>query len=333
MATTVVKTIKSGGDYTTLQTHEDASPANLVTADQIWQGQASGTFTVAGALLVVAGSTVDSTRYYELTTEAGAAYNDNANVQTNRFAFVAANGCSITDTSSYTIPITINQEYCRLSNLQVSATGTSGSSYSIYSQLASGSANLLIDRCIIENFRSSAAFLFGSNEIIRNSLIVQRGSGRGSIASIQNGAQAYNCTFASVGIASATVGIIGAYGAATIKNCVITGCVSVHSGTAPNYTTCVTNVASPPSGCTTVAHSTANYVQNQGPTYDYRLPLGSGAIDVGTTDATNGAFDAAWTARPQGSAYDVGAWERVVSAALAKQSRFVRQAVNRAATY
>ncbi len=67
MPTDVIKTIGQTSspitpDYSTLQAWEDASPANLVTADQRWIGECldQGTFTGA---LTISGTTVDATRY------------------------------------------------------------------------------------------------------------------------------------------------------------------------------------------------------------------------------------------------------------------------------
>jgi len=39
MPTTTVKVIGTSGDYTTIQGWEDACPANIVTTDEIWEGQ------------------------------------------------------------------------------------------------------------------------------------------------------------------------------------------------------------------------------------------------------------------------------------------------------
>ena len=47
-------------------------------------------------------------------------------------------------------------------------------------------------------------------------------------------------------------------------------------------------------------------------TRDFRLKAGAAQLDTGTTDITHASTDIVGTARPQGAAYDVGAWERVV---------------------
>ncbi len=315
MPTTVVKTIKSGGDYTTWQSWEDATPANLVTADQIWQGQGAGSFVSATALLVVSGTTVDATRYVEATTEAGASFRDNANAQTNRCGFDSANGCALSVTAGYVIPISVNQEFTRISNLQVQQTGATGSSQTIHNSLAGGTSSLIVDNCILENARGDTIDMFGSGMKLRNSLCVQRGASRPSIATIKNGGLAVNCTFAvPSNISAATVAVVGAYVATTYKNCNFFGCTNISSGTAPTFTTCYTSVASPPSGCTTAAYNTSQFAVTVNTTHDFKLVAGSAMIDVGTTDATNAANDIVKTARPQGSAYDVGCWEYKVAA-------------------
>ena len=61
MATTVVKTIGTGGDYSTLQSWEDACPADLVSADQIWQGRVKNQeFSSASSLLNVKNPTTQT---------------------------------------------------------------------------------------------------------------------------------------------------------------------------------------------------------------------------------------------------------------------------------
>lgn len=90
MPTIVEKSIGIGGagagrDYSTLQAWEDACPADLVAADQVWKGVCynDGEFvhTVGdfGSLLNFGGTTVDATRYYWLTVATGHSIFDNIN--------------------------------------------------------------------------------------------------------------------------------------------------------------------------------------------------------------------------------------------------------------
>src|SRR3990172_1906599 len=179
MENVLVKTSGSGGDYTTLQSWEDAAPANYVTADQIWQGQikaASDSFTSATILLTISGGTVDSTRYAELTTATGASFRDNANVQTNALRANSANGCIITCTGNYVHAVNVGQNFSRLSNLQiVQSNGGGGGNSCLVDSIGSDTATLDLNNCIFESGGSGGVIsLFGSNIKVRNSLIVQR---------------------------------------------------------------------------------------------------------------------------------------------------------------
>lgn len=309
MATTVTKTIGTGGDYTTLQAWEDASPANLVTSDQVWQGQCFNQefFSSSAALLTVSGTTVDATRYKELTTYAGASFVDNASIQTNALRYNASNGAGIRSTYAWAAPVAVNESYFRISKMQISAT----------TAVALGgvaTTGMVIDKCILENSGvSNEAIRAYGVCTIKNTLIVGRSTG--SLAKLDNGVSVYNCTF--VRTASSTTNIFtGSYSTTTLKNCAFFGgATTLASGSSTRtYTTCYTDTASPPSGCTTVAYDTSTgsgFENKTDATRDFRIKAGSALLDVGTTDTTNAANDIAGTARPQGSAYDVGAWELV----------------------
>lgn len=307
MTTTVTKTIGTGGDYTTLQAWEDASPANLVTSDQVWQGQCFNQefVTSSATLLTVSGTTTDATRYKELMTYAGASFVDNASVQTNELRYNASNGAGIRSTYAWLAPVAVNESYFRISKLQILA-GTATAFQ------GTGTTGLVMDKCIIENsgVSNEALRTYGACTV-KNTLVVGRSTG--VVALLSNGTEAYNCTFART--ASSTSNIFtGAYGTSTLKNCAFFGgATTLASGSSTRtYTTCYTDTASPPSGCTTVAYDTSTgsgFENKTDATRDFRIKTGSALINVGTTDSTNAANDIAGTARPQGSAYDVGAWE------------------------
>ena len=310
MPTTVTKTIGTGGDYTTLQSWEDASPANLVTSDQIWRGECFNQefFSSSATLLTVSGTTTDATRYKELTTYAGASFVDNASVQTNALRYNASNGAGIRNTYAWSPAVSLNESYFRISKLQIS-----GSANAAFSSTASD--GLVVDKCIFEASSTSVEpFKAYGTGTVKNSLFIQRSTNL--VAALSNGTNAYNCTFARTGTGTASI-IRGSYSTSTLKNCAFFGgATTLASGSSTRtYTTCYTDTASPPSGCTTVAYdtSTGSGFQNiTDSTRDFRIKSGSALLDVGTTDTTNGPNDIAGTARPQGSAYDVGAWELVV---------------------
>lgn len=309
MTTTVVKTIGTGGDYTTIQAWEDAAPANLVTVDQIWRGECKNqVFTES---VSISGSTSDSTRYKELTTEAGASFSDNASVQTNALRYNTANGACVTRGTAWAAAVVSNSEgYARVSKLQIAATH---STVVAYSSAASTSS---VDQCVIEYTNTVgdiAVYLYGGAKI-KNSLVVCRAaSASNAIVSLRNGSAAYNCTFVST-VSTANNGVYGSYSASTVQNCAVFGATTFGAGTAATCTTSYSNAGSLPSGVTSVAYDTSTgsgFENITDATRDFRIKTGSALLDVGTTDSTNAANDIAGTARPQGSAYDVGAWEYV----------------------
>lgn len=317
MTTTTVSTIGTGGDYTTLQAWEDASPADLVTSDVVWQGQCFNQefFSSSAALLNVSGSTTDSTRYKELTTYAGASFLDNASVQTNALRYNASNGAGIRSTYAWAGPVSITENYFRISKLQI----LSGTTVT----LNGSNTGLIVDKCIVENSGTTNEALktFGAC-IVKNSLLVGRSTG--VIALLSNGTAAYNCTFVRTGTSTTNL-VNGNYSTLTFKNCGLFGGATTIAGgsSTKTYTTCYTDTASPPSGCTTVAYdtSTGSGFQNiTDATRDFRIKTGSALIDSGTIETTHAANDIAGTARPSGLAYDVGCWELVVSSTIRPSS-------------
>lgn len=314
MPTIVVKTIgATGADYTTLQAWEDAAPVDLVAVDQIWQGQiknASDTF--ANPSLVISGSTSDATRYKELTTAPGASFRDHASVQTNALRFNAANGCSITQTTASIYAVTLTENYSRLSNVQISSTG-SGRSVS-----ASGSGTD-INGCIFETADNLGISIVAGS--LRNSLVVQRGVGATYIAQVITPLGTTNCTFVAPSDVSAATSavLVNAYLSSAFKNCAFFGATATKTGNGTaTFTTCYTSAASPPVGCTTVAYdtSTGSGFQNTlAASADFRIKTSSALANTGTTDATAAGTDIARTARPVGGSYDVGAWESGAGAA------------------
>jgi hypothetical protein len=323
MPTTVVSTIGTGGDYSTLALWIAGCPANLVTSDQIWQGQVKNqAFTSATNLLAITGITTDSTRYVELTTEAGASFRDNGSVQSNALRWNSSNGASIDLSGSYTEAITCSVGFTRISKLQIRGSGSNASASIATSQ------PMQIDFCILEGKATNGALQLNGNgtNILRNTLVVQRYASANRVVDTAITAQFTNVTIVVPSdVTAATDGIRVQYGSsAVIKNCAIFGCTNVGNqlpgGTRPpggtTFTTCYTDVASPPTGCTTVAYNTSTgsgFENISDATRDYRIKSTSAMLDVGTTDSTNAGIDIAGTARPSGSAYDIGAWEYVAA--------------------
>lgn len=314
MATTVVKTIGTGGDYTTLQAWEDACPASLVAVDQVWQGKVKNQeFSSASSLLTISGTTVDATRYVELTTDTGASFVDNASVRTNALRYNEANGAAIRMTGAWTSAINVNQSYTRISKIQVNT--TSNTSYPFACGVSGGVSSCDINQCIFEGYSNGGVISLSGGHSLRNSLVVQKRATSAQYIAQLNSSNTYNCTFVSL-VSTATNGFYAQYGTGTIKNCYIGGATTLRTGsTTETYTNNATSIASPPAGWTgSVALSTANFENVTSGTHDLRLKAGSALIDAGATESTYAPNDISGTARS--GTWDIGAWEVSSGSAL-----------------
>ena len=104
MTTTIVKSIgtAAGRDFTTIQAWADACPANLVTVDQVWEGQLynDSEFVVSSSAdaYKIDGKTTDATRFLRLTTGPGQSFTDNAGKLTSPLRYDATKGVGIRST-------------------------------------------------------------------------------------------------------------------------------------------------------------------------------------------------------------------------------------------
>lgn len=296
----------------------------------IWQGQCQNQeFSGTGTQLTFGGSTVASTAYKELTTFAGASFRDNANAQTNALQYNASNGAGIRGTSNSTTTVVATEANNRISNLQVTATGTGSQGLTTNgSSTLAVISNMIVEGTYILNGTGSGVLTALATSTVKNTLVIQRASGADHIIGTGTGSPSlYNVTaVASDDHATAPTSIFlsGASGTVTVQNCGLfagDSTKAVKAGSATfNFTTCYSDI----SGTTGVTQTTyGNAFQNvNDATRDFRLKSGSALINTGTTDATNAANDIVGTARPSGASYDVGCWEFIV-ATIARSYGFV----------
>ena len=307
-------TIGTTGTYTTIAAWEADAPATLTA---IWLGECQNQeFTEA---VTIAGSTSTSSFYKHLTTASGASFADNANKLTNALKFNTANGAAITVTAGYTDTITVSENYFRLSKLQVQRI-TGGGASKAY--LDTGVIGTQVSQCIMESDRAASVARFEQDAIVSSCLFVGRNSAVGAIVTIGNvDGTLINCTMVVPSdFTASTDAIARSYASGwAVINCAMFGATNTESGTgsAPTFTTCRGNDASPPTGVTTTAYDTttgSGFENTTDSTRDFRIKTGSALKDAGTTNSL-GSPDAAGTARPSGSAYDIGAWEFAAAAA------------------
>ena len=287
----------------------------------IWEGQCQNQeFSGAGTQVTIAGSTALAGEYKHLTTVAGASFRDNANVQTNALRYNASNGAAIQGTSAATTTVLAQENYNRISNLQVSSTGSSSSGLNLVGTNTVAN-NLVVEGTYTGTSTGSGVLALGVGNTdvstIKNSVFILRTSAADHIVGTGTALPSfYNCTFvASDDHATAPVSVFlsGASGTVTVQNCAIfagDSTKAIKAGSATfNFTTCYSDISGT-SGVTQTTYGNAFENVNDA-THDFRLKSGSALIDTGTTDATNAANDIAGTARPSGAAYDVGCWELV----------------------
>lgn len=314
---TVTNSIGSSGrDYSTLASWAASLPANLVTDGNSYVGEcyADSEFSGNVTLLTLSGHTTDATHTITLTTAAGQSFRDNASVRSNALNYNSANGVAITGsgTSSGLQTILIVDNYVTLSNLQLKCTA--------YHKrcVSQSSTNFTMDNCIAvcatSNYNSDQAVDVGGGAVFRNCLFVTTGSTT-STQSVRTGytgagdsASFYFCDFVATSDASniPSEAVLASlyFGPLSFENCAFFGCTAVYTrsfgGGTPTFTTCMTDVASPPSGCIggkTYANQFENTTTASG---DWRAKAGADLQGAGTADSTNGAFDISGLARPQG---------------------------------
>lgn len=296
MPTTTVSTIgTSGRDYSTLQAWEDACPANLVSADEIWEGQCynDSEFTTE---ISIAGITTDATRYVHLTVATGQGFRDNPSAA---LRYNVANGAGLRVTGNYKIAINNGVSYTRVSNLQIYYDTNFGSGY--YPTIK-GLGRL--SRCLVQDRRSAAVMLDGILTLDNNLCVL---SGSTTSGYVVRGGNIYNCTLVRPADLSSGGGAFHNY-VGTVQNCALFGFSS--NGTAASITYSATDKGTMSGTGNLVSQVYADQFEDvDAATYDYKLKSGASLIGAGVTDATYGATDIVGTARPQGSAYDIGCWE------------------------
>lgn len=304
------KTIGPSGDYSSISLWLSSCPnVDRVSAADPWIGalQTAGSpFTLTSGI-TFSGFTTNSTYYIGLTTDTGASFIDNASASSNALRANSSNGVIVQTSTAWVDLFTSSSAFVKVSKLQFAVTNTTGTAF-----VTTSTGVFQIDKCIIETkaSTSSACVVFANTGArISNSLVINRRSS--SPGPILKGStwSAYNCTLVSTAAAAANAFYVTSSGP-TAKNCAIFNCTALLTGGGSvSYTTCATDIASPPSGVTGSLTYSSQFENTTDGSHDFRLKTGNSLTDVGTTESTYAANDIINTSRPQGSAYDIGAWE------------------------
>lgn len=312
MPTTITRTVGTTGFYSTPQAANDAAPADLGAADQIWRMELQNqVFTGTNTVLNISGSVSTSSCYKIFTTVAGASFRDHASKLTNALVLDSSKGATITQTGSYSNPtVIVGEEYARIVGIQIgAASGGGGPANPATLQTA---PNCLIEGCIVEGHSATGPLRSGGGRVI-STLVVQRFSGANSIVNcINTGAITFeNCTFVvPSGTTRASALISRNYNQITIRNSDCFGANTIlggASGPAPVYSSCYTDATSPPSGWTAAAYDTTTGAGFQNTSSDFRRKSSSALTNAGAVYGGQPTVDV--IGQTFASPPTVGAWE------------------------
>lgn len=308
----VTETIGATGRmFSTIQAWEDAIPATL-TDDYIGECYNDAEFLTTGTT-IIAGHTVGAFTI-TLTTAAGQSFRDHASVQANPLRYDQTKGVALRSTNAYTVTLDINNAGVRVSKLQVQNGATAGGA-SVALRAQSGSA-AIVDGAICEGSRGGDVVADLGNSQFRNIIAINRAnSGNGFSFSYTTQLQ-LNLTAVRPSDKTISGRAFSALGASTVKlrNCAgfgfTTFCNSIEGTSSHNASDVAISSGSNNQASKTYANQ-FEVTTDSG--RDFRLKTGSDCIDTGVTEV-NAATDIVGTSRPQGSAYDIGAWELVSAA-------------------
>jgi len=302
MATVIQNTIGTGGDYSTVQSWEDAAPADLVAADQVWEGLClNQNFQTA---IAIGGSTTNASCYKHLTAQVGESF---ADLVGEPLRLIPGNGAEISKPDGYGAVITVSEANARIDRLQIYAT------QSTTVGVDAATANpFVISDCIIYTLGRRTLKLYGSSAFGYNLLLLVQG-GTWDIVDTSGSSWIESSTLIRGGATPSGTGLAGQYGTSTVKNVAIFNCATTSSGSnARTFVNCFTDVAAPPAGFTVVPYDTttgSGFVNITTGSYDFKLNPSSAMVDAGVDTAY--PTDIYGTERPQGSGYDAGCFELV----------------------
>lgn len=197
MATQIIKTVGSGGDYASLSAALAAIPASLVTADEQWELR-----VLAGELAMTAPidfgtKTQNATCFIHLTAAPGAGF---AATSSNPLRYGYGARLLWTDGSDTTftwLGVLRLGHYGRLSGLQIRHSSWNG----VVDAVVSGSSNCRISGCLIERAQyvdtgSIVAFHSDGNSL-SNSVIALSGSSGATASAIMGRASTADVTAAN----------------------------------------------------------------------------------------------------------------------------------------
>lgn len=326
-------------DFSTLAGWVSSIPGTLTQpiVGLLWNNGAITT-SPSTTFFTLTGHTTTTTNTITLKCAPGESIRDTLAGQATALAYSSTNGVSfLLPSSGGSINyIQINDSNVILSGLQFKDP-LSTSNCTILQYGATTGSGGRIEDCIFDGFAQTG----GANIVqintpncihkIVNCLIVDRAassSGAAALGLTASVMTVVNCTLVGTNTPTNTAGyeFQNSTGTAVLKNSIATGysaATAVHSlgaAVAVDHSLFSAGSLTGTNVTTGSGNLFSKTAANQftSATTDFRLKVAADALDVASTDTTDiaSADDIAGSARPQGSAWDMGCWEFLVSAAV-----------------
>lgn len=305
MATTVTVGT-SGRNYSTIA----AAEAAWVAGGYIMECYNDSEFTTT-ATTTIGGNAFSPTNYTILRCASGQSI---MNSRVKPWRYDASQGVGIRKTNSYGYTIEITQGDTTIDGLQV--TGGTGTLPIRTNANASG---IVLQNMIAENRVVGYEVLYLAYALTgRNCLLVQRASTGNGVLTQYSVSTFVNCILVRPSNLTPAGNGFQNGGAHKIINCAVFGFTNFYGGTAP--------AASSSNNCSDVAitfgtnNQASKAYANQfesavDSTRDFRTKTGADLLNNGATATADlpAAVDATGLVRPQGAAWDIGAWEVAAS--------------------
>jgi hypothetical protein len=290
------------------------------------------TTTSGTAFFSLTGHTTTVTNNITLKAAPGESFRDKLVGQTTALSFNSGNGVSFvlpTSGSGNTAYIYVTDANVNFFGLQFQDPNQYSNSNTIQ---VNGGAAVIIDSCIFDGYGQNGTPMILLNSVgavLRNNLIVDRVPNTGRYTYIcttsQNTRIANNT---NIGLNNPAYGNAYFQSSTTasmlLTNTIVMGYSPANGVLGNTGSTCTIQYSLfsnayagmyPTNGAGNIfSQALANQFVN--PVNDFRIKTGSVAINAGTTDTTDipTAIDIVGTTRPQGTTWDIGAWEVFVSA-------------------
>lgn len=305
----------TGRDYATFALHAAYVDAlNALAAPEIGEAYNDAEFSVAGNIATYTGFTADATNKLTIRPATGQGFKDHASAATNPLKYDQAKGVGLKCTDAYSQAVTIEVNHTTLSGLQILHTAANNRQC-IRNRTDSAFSGIALENAILEKAASTTDFIAEwIAGTIRNSLLVQRGTGIGlSLNYPTSGVTLHNVTIvrpSDISAAASGVEHKGGSGTTTMINCAVFGFTNIVN-TAARFTGS-NNASNVAIGFGSANQASLTYTSQFEDTtdaagFDFRAKSGGALLDNGTNTGTP-ATDIIGQAISN-TTRDIGAWE------------------------